>query len=175
VSKRRARSDAMMYSLSEFAFILLFLSLAAAVLLLGRYADAAARAVSLEQEVSVLEQEVAFLNEILSEKQYGVVPCWRRPEQSVPPVVGTVTIHGRDVFSVARAADGRTVEIASREDESADAIEGTLRSLFRQDLEYAGEMNCYLRVAVHNQTNSFTFYRNVADVVSGTGMVVVNE
>ena len=96
---RRVSATALHYSMAEFAYILLFLSIGALVLIFGRYQAA-------EDEIATLKAEVNFLNEILAEKENAVVPCWQRPDATIPEIVGTITIHSRTRYSLERTADG---------------------------------------------------------------------
>lgn len=174
------RSDAMLYSLSEFAYILLFLSMGAAVLLYGRSVRAereaeelTVRVAELQGEVEELTTEVNFLNELLAEKRYGVVPCWKRPEGVVPPVAGTVTINFSDEFVLKRNSSGRAVTVRPSYDERKQVLEVALSRLFASDLAYAESKNCYLRVTIENNTGSFHIYSDVLDVLGSLGFVVV--
>jgi len=166
--KRRSRSEAMLFSITEFAFVLVFVSIAALGLLYAGYEASRGQARRLRQHVDTLETEVVFLQELLDEKQYGVVPCWRRPEQAVPPLIGSVRIAGPDSYALEHRAG--TV----RESEPARLIPD-IQALFAPDIRYAAGANCYLRIAVSNETNSFAYYRKVSDELRQNGLVVVNE
>ena len=181
---RYGRTDAMMYSLSEFAFILAFLCIGLGALVYGRYRASEEIAERQRAEIEVLTAEVAFLNEILEEKQYGNVPCWRRPDATIPFVVGRLTIHDSGTMSAVRAAltpsgaaggaatdheitlGGRTLD---------EALRPAVVDLFRSELAYAGDHNCYLRLEVANETDEFSIYRDVAAIVTRIGMVAVHE
>ncbi len=180
----RSRSQVMLYSLSEFAFILLFLSVGAGALLYARWSAAEQQAAEFHSQIAALSEEVDFLNEILAEKRYGVVPCWRRPDSAIPTLVGTVTIHGSGAFSVQRTHDQQTLDIGPAEQQTGDGASGdgepllirqAVRGLFTAELDYAAAKNCYLRLVIDNQTDSYAHYRGLASLVSGTHMVVVNE
>ncbi|TVR51260.1 MAG: hypothetical protein EA426_20130 [Spirochaetaceae bacterium] len=175
--RRRGRSDAMMYSISEFAFILAFLCIGIGALLYGRLRAAERIAESHEKEIEFLTAEVKFLNELLEEKQYGNVPCWRRPDGTIPFVVGRLTIHAGDSISLASARTGTPTRRVSNL--GADVLERNLRpavaDLFQSELSYAGEYNCYLRIEVANETDNFPIYRDVAAIVTRIGMVAVHE
>jgi hypothetical protein len=203
--RRERASGALFHSLSEFAYIMLFLTLGAAVFLYAESRAARARAAEYAAENERLTEEVQFLTEMLEEKRHGVVPCWRRPEGVIPKVVGRIVIHGEASFTVERTADGRSVRVprdrarsergpgAERDDAGAagaaagtsgpdeepgtpmERLDGAMRSLFAEDLRYAGGKNCYLRVAIENETNDYALYDEVASVVTGAGMVVARD
>ena len=172
---RYGRTDAMMYSLSEFAFILAFLCIGLGALVYGRYRASEQVAERQRVEIDVLTAEVVFLNELLEEKQYGNVPCWRRPDATIPFVVGRLTIHDAESISAARAAEAavRTVTLGGRTLE--EALRPAVVDLFRSEIAYAGDHNCYLRLEVANETDEFPIYRDVAAVVTRIGMVAVHE
>lgn len=86
MSGYRGGSDAVVQSLSEIAFILFFLAIGAALLLYGKYETTRDALLETEVQRDSLEEEVAFLQEILEEKRHGVVPCWRRPEGTNRPI-----------------------------------------------------------------------------------------
>ena len=173
--RSHARSDAMMYSISEFAFILAFLCIGLGALVYGRYRAVEQIAEKQRVEIDVLTAEVVFLNELLEEKQYGNVPCWRRPDATIPFVVGRLTIHDAESISAARAAEAavRTVTLGGRTLE--EALRPAVVDLFRSEIAYAGDHNCYLRLEVANETDNFPIYREVAAVVTRIGMVAVHE
>ena len=202
---KRNRPEAMHYSIAELGFVLFFLAAAAAVLIYSRALEHEAQAAELakqneliKEEVDRLTAEVDFLNEMLAEKKHGVVPCWRRPDGEIPRLVGTVTIHHRHAITLEHHT-AQPVETAERDtpennpvnnpkngDQLSRLLEfnftedgGPLREavseMFQQELAYAREKNCYLRIAVKNETNSFSFYRSVSDILVGMGIVVVSR
>jgi|GEM_PF-2642283 len=123
--RTRRNSDAFLFSLSEFAFILLFVLIAFGVVLFTLYAEALTELSAYEQKVEELNAEVAFLSERLAELEGGVVPCWRRPDQTIPRSVGRITIHTERRFSIdppAGTADaGSTSGAAAADSEGAGA------------------------------------------------------
>lgn len=179
----------MHFSLSEFAFVLLFLSMGTAAVLLriseeaqqeaDRYAREArtlrAGIAVLHEDIQTLELEVAFLNEMLAEYRHGVVPCWRRPDTIVPPVAGRIVIHHRDRYSIRRTGAAEAVVLDTEPSTMATDLEEVIRTDFADQMQYAAENRCYVRIGVKNETNSFRFYQDVVDVVRRTAMVVVNE
>jgi len=173
--KGRKPSSALFYSLAEFSWILLFLSIGAAALLFAEYRQASERIVFMKAEIEELTREVDFLNQQLAEKKYGVVPCWRRPEGLVPEIVGTLSIHTYFNQSVTRTADGKTIELQLRSGHRREQIADALKKLFAHEIEYAGCRNCYLRMRIINATNSFALYTEAADAAEAAGIVVVHE
>ena len=183
--RRQRGSGALFHSLSEFAYIMLFLSLGAAAALFAQNRALEARAEEYAVENERLTAEVAFLTEILEEKRHGVVPCWRRPEEAVPKVVATIVIHDEAEFSVTRTASGQSVQIGAGKAAAAavetpaggprERLDASVRSLLAEDLRYAGARTCYLRVAIENETNDYALYEEVAEVVTGAGMVVARD
>lgn len=164
----KARSEAMLFSLTEFAFVLTFLCIAALGVVYAGYELSRAHALQLQEQLVTLETEVVFLQELLDEKQYGVVPCWRRPEQAVPPLIGSVQISGRESYEVQHRAGDLSHSTPQQ-------LTQDVQRLFASDIRYAAEANCYLRIAVQNKTNSFSYYRQAADELRRSGLVVVNE
>lgn len=174
--RRPSGSEALFHSLSEFAYILLFLALGALAVLYVQATAAEARAQAYAEENERLAEEVAFLEEILEEKRHGVVPCWRRPEEEVPKVAGRIVIHDETSFTVLRGTEGRSVEVEASEAQKAKSeLDEAMRKVLHEELTYAGEKNCYLRVEIENETNDFQLYDEVASIVTGAGMVVARE
>ncbi len=165
---RRRASDALHYSLAELAYVLLFLSLGVAALLQVRNAAAAAQLVE-------YEAEIAFLNELLEETRYGVVPCWRRPEAAVDPVVARVVIHSTGRFTALRTADGDEQTVRAADGAIPAVLAPLLRDLLATEMAYAGERSCYLRMEIENETDGYPVFREVASVAASLGIVVVNE
>jgi hypothetical protein len=56
-----------------------------------------------------------------------------------------------------------------------ERLDAELRSLLSEELRYAGEKSCYLRVAVENETNDYALYERVAAVITDAGMVVARD
>lgn len=182
----KPRPDAMLFSLSELAFVLFLLAITAAAMIFQSHEDTRAEAVRLEEErdvlrkereyletsVVALEQEVGFLNEVLDEYRYGVVPCWRRPDGTIPPLVGVVTIHTRSRYEITRERSGDTLILTEAPVAMEEYLEESLRTLFQEEFTYAAANRCYLRISVLNETNSFPLYENVVSVVSRRNMVV---
>lgn len=200
--RTRRNSDAFLFSLSEFAFILLFVLIAFGVVLFTLYAEALTELSAYEQKVEELNAEVAFLSERLAELEGGVVPCWRRPDQTIPRSVGRITIHTERRFSIDPAAgsadaggSGSSARSALGDDAGAESAAGEaapleleleledheeldepmraeLRSLLDAELSYAAEHNCYLRLEVENETDEFSVYRSLVETVRRLGIVV---
>jgi hypothetical protein len=129
--------------------------------------------VVLEADKIRLAEEVNFLNELLAEKENGVVPCWRRPEGVVPPLVGTITIEGRDDILAIRESDGAARSLVLPESGREEVIARMLAELFSEELRFSREKNCYLRLKIVNETNSFKFYQEVSNGAARAGIVVV--
>ena len=165
--RRRAGSEAMLFSLSEFAFLFFFLAVAGVTVLYGRQQELDRVIRRQDERIRVLDEEVVFLNELLEEVRYGVVPCWRRPERAVPPVVGVLTLRGEAAFDLAYPGSG-----VLRSEETLEARH--LGVVFAWEFAYARDNNCYLRLEVRNETDSFELYREAAATIRSTGMVVVN-
>ena len=176
-------SDAMALTLSEIAFLLLSVSLVAAVMLAAalersQAAREAARAEALRLEAALAEREaeVAELNAQLEELLGGVVACYRRPGSAVPPLVATLTIAGRDEIRIDThgAADPhRTLELRTAPDTMQSDAQAALRSALATGLRAAAAESCYLRIAVRNETGSYSFYQHVEGAARDLGMVVV--
>jgi hypothetical protein len=167
IRSRRKGSDIIYYSFSEFAFLLLFLSIGAGAAVTVSYLEA--RKVIEEQA-----REITVLNELLADKRYGVVPCWKRPEGAVPEVAGTVTIHSGSRLTV-RHHSGQQAELVFRYGTLKEQLIPAVGRLFKGEQVYAAEKNCYLRFTVVNETNSYELYHTVSRSLSEIGMVVVDE
>ncbi|WP_319561456.1 hypothetical protein [Marispirochaeta sp.] len=168
-------SDAMHYSLAEFAYILFFLSVWAALLLYGRYQAVTVQYQSAREEISRLTEEVNYLNEVLAEKENAVVPCWRRPDKTIPEVAGVITIHSSTIYTLTRIP-GKDRDAFAAPLETRDMILKTrTEAFFREEITYAREKNCYIRVRIENNTNDFSVYKGMAQILAGLGIVVVNE
>ncbi len=173
--RRRGSSPVLSYSLSEFAFILLFLSMGSLAVLFTSYLGKVVELEAVTGENINLKEEVKFLNEILAEKENAIVPCWRRPEGLIPPLVGRIIIHSQGEVSVIRNRDEYREEILSGPDDIGFDTNEVLKILFREDRNYAKEKNCYIRIGMENRTNDFAVYHDLVKVLGYLGMVLVNE
>lgn len=181
----RGGSDTMAVTLSEVAFLLLSVTLVAAILLAAALehsqtaaASARMRAESLQVKVESLEHEVDELNEALEQLLGGVVACWRRPGTSIPPIVATITIGGSFSLSIHRAqGTSPTVPsfVETTPEQMREDLAAELRRYLKPELSVASQESCYLRVAVRNQTGSYRLYKIVEEAVRDLGMVVVPE
>lgn len=156
------RTDTMAMTLSEIAFLLLAVSLTAAVLLSAalqksRIAEAAAvsEAESLRREVASLEQDVDELNSALERLLGGVVACWRRPGSTVPPIVAVLTIEGS--FSLrldqddSSAGSGSSMMVPTTPETLVDDLRSALSLYLADELRAASRDSCYLRIAVRSR------------------------
>jgi len=167
--RRRANStDIMSYSFSELTFVLLIVAIGFAAVLYGYYNRSV-------QEISILKEEVNFLNEILAEKENAIVPCWRRPEGIIPELVGTITIHSNTRYSISHSSSGRSESFEVSRDERDQYITKRLLNLFKEERAYAKEKNCYIRMKIINETNDFSIYKGLGLVLRTLGVVLVNE
>lgn len=171
--RRRNSSEAFLFSLSEFAFILLFVLIGLSMLLFVSYTEAQQQVAEQEQHIEELNEEVVFLQDRLEELEGGVVPCWRRPDGTIPRTVGLISIHDENEFSVMDAEGREQAAIELDEEQSLDSeMRPELREIWAEERQYAQENRCYLRVDVENETEGFSVYREVLDVVRSLGIVV---
>ncbi|ORC37392.1 hypothetical protein B4O97_04160 [Marispirochaeta aestuarii] len=168
-------SDAMHYSLAEFAYILFFLSVWAALLVYGRYQAVAVQYQNAREEISLLTEEVNYLNEVLAEKENAVVPCWRRPDKAIPEVAGVIAIHSSTIYTLTRNPGDDRDAFAAPPETRDTILKTRTAAFFKEELAYAREKNCYIRVRIENHTNDFSLYKGMAQVLAGLGIVVVNE
>lgn len=167
----------MLFSLSELAFVLLLLAVIAGVIVYSQWRAAATEASELAERTEALEAEVTFLQDQIEELAMGNVPCWRRPDGTIPFFIGTLTVPDEQTVLVLRAGDedADAILVESEDGDIAEALDPVIRQTFASDLRYAAENRCYLRIAVRNLTDSFAPYRRVVDVVNRTRIVPVGE
>lgn len=167
---RRCASAAVAFSLSELAFLLLFIAAGAAVLL---YAELSSRL----DEIRALEDEVAHLEEVLAEKENSIVPCWKRPGSPIPEIAGVLTVSGRTDYVLTHYNSGalRIEGLTGNPETDNPLIERQLAGIFGFDIAYANARNCYVRVRIENETNDFSLYKAAAENFKRVGLVVVNE
>ncbi|MFP4384068.1 MAG: hypothetical protein ACLFSE_08460 [Spirochaetia bacterium] len=167
IRRKRKGSDIIYYTFSEFAFLLLFLSLGAGAAVTVSYLDA-------KQIIEDKTREIEVLNELLADKRYGVVPCWKRPEGAVPEITGTVTIHGGTLLTVLHHA-GKSSQVTFQPGNLKEKLIATVSGMFREEQAFAEKKSCYLRFTVINETNSYELYHAVSRCLSDIGMVIVDE
>ncbi len=168
-------STVLHYSLAEFAYILLFLSIGVLALVYVRYTTAREENAELQSTVTELEDEVAFLNEILAEKENAIVPCWRRPDGVIPELVGTVTIRSPGMLELEHAESGELRRLETPPEERGEILTAELLRLFQDERVYAEVKNCYIRMRIVNETNDFSLFKEAAEVLKRIGVVLVNE
>ncbi|MFP4491904.1 MAG: hypothetical protein ACLFNZ_10540 [Spirochaetaceae bacterium] len=173
--KPRRNSTALMFSLSEFSFLLLFIAIGFSGFLYVQYKEAREKNAFLYSEIRTLTREVHFLNEMLEEKKHAVLPCWRRPEGVIPPLVGTITIHSRNFLTIDRTACDTSYTIEGDRTTLPSRVSILLDRLFDGDMCYADDKSCYLRMNIINQTNNFELYRTIVEIVKKNNIVVVQE
>lgn len=167
----------MLFSLSELAFVLLLLAVVAGVLLFGQWRAAEAHVAELAERKEALEAEVTFLQDELEELAMGNIPCWRRPDATIPFFIGTLSVGDGHSVGVLRPDEQETDAriVNGDEHELETDLEAAIRQEFSPELRYAAENRCYLRIAVRNETEAFAPYRRVVEVVNRTGIVPVGE
>ncbi len=155
------------YSLSEFAYLLLFISIGTGVALTTAYLNS-------QMVINEKEKEIQILNELLADKKYGVVPCWKRPEEKVPEIAGTLTIHNKRKMTLTHHS-GISEEILLSGESVEEPLAASVSRLFYEDHKYSLEKNCYLRFSIINETNSYALFQKVSSGLAALGMVVVDE
>lgn len=169
----------MVQSLSELAFLLFFLAVAVVVLLYSESRTVRAELAASEAARATLEEEVAFLQKILEEKEHGVVPCWRRPEGAIPRVAGGIVVHAAGEYELWNGTSGERRQVntqtKSEEEQTEGYLTDALARLFGEERAYAGEQNCYLRLTVENRTGDYAPYEVATAAITDLGMVVAHE
>jgi hypothetical protein len=118
--------------------------------------------------------EYIRIKAILDEKEKGVVPCWKREDSPVPEVAGVIVINSDGVYTISHYSKGvKTVEAEKPEEIYLSAYE-IISRLFKNDMEYAADKNCYIRMQIINKTNGFEEYRKFASVLKDLGIVLIN-
>lgn len=197
--RRGRESDIMGIAFAEIAYLLLFLSVGAAI---DRYVAAAelqrqneALSVSnnqlriavadLESEVYQLGQHVAELesdNERLTAeldaKRNAVVACYQRTGVTMEPIVAEVKIRNRfvfEVFSHYPSPDTRTERVFTPDDSEirATRLTAAIAPLIAVPQSVAARNNCYLRVRVLNDTDSDRLRLEANEVLEKLPHVVV--
>jgi hypothetical protein len=180
------RSDSILYSLSEFAFILAFVFIAASAILarnlivsLGeqkilseRLAQSTVRIGQLNDRIDVLEKQKYELEKRIYELENGNVPCWKRPGGTIPEVAGRIIILDSTSFMIWHYESGNTLVQAISRNARSDVLRENLGRLFSSSLVYADVMNCYIRVEIENRTMSYPLYEELEAIVTSMGMVI---
>ena len=188
--RRKSSSTAMIYSLTEFSYLLLFIFIGASVIIGGEYLktkdlnnDLLVQIDELETEAANMKEEIQFLEDTLKELENGVVPCWKRPDSPVPEIAGTIIIRNFIEYSIVhhtgskRDISALEEDIApeTREEAKYNNLKKVLTQVFKDDMAYAASKNCYIRVKIENHTSSYALYRKYADVLKAMRIVLVNE
>lgn len=165
---KRNKQTASLYSLTEFAYLLLFVFIGAAVIMFVQIRQD-------RQTIAGLKQETEFLQKMLDEKKDGAVPCWKRPDSPVPEIAGTVVIHSTFLYTVQHHKKGEREVMITDSGKAEEQLKEVLRQVFWEDTAYAGKKKCYVRVKIVNETNDYSLYKNLASVFKSLGIVVVNS
>ncbi len=188
--RRKSSSTAMIYSLTEFSYLLLFIFIGASVIIGGEYLKIKElntgfiiRIDELETESANMKEEIQFLEDTLKELENGVVPCWKRPDSPVPEIAGTIIIRNFARYTIVHHS-GSKRDISALEDETPtenreeakyNYLKKVLAEIFKDDMAYATSKNCYIRVKIENHTSSYALYRKYAAVLKTLRIVLVNE
>jgi|GEM_PF-7128238 len=182
MNRRKGSQSAVWVSMSEFAYVLVFLSLGGAAILYVALVDTQVRLRMSEEQmeqanerIAKLTMEVEFLQEILREKENAVVPCWRRPDAFVPEVVAIVTITGAGTATIEVAGRANTITVFGKPEVFSKQLRDAVATSMQAYLEYAGVRDCYLRVRVNNETESFAVYEEVVAVLTDLNLVIAND
>ena len=188
--RRKSNSTAMIYSLTEFSYLLLFIFIGASVIIGGEYlkiqelnTQYIVKIDELETEAAGMKKEIQFLEDTLKELENGVVPCWKRPDSPVPEIAGTIIIRNFARYTIVHHS-GSKRDISALDDETPSEnreetkyiyLKKVLTEMFKEDMAYAASKNCYIRVKIENHTSSYALYRKYADVLKEMKIVLVNE
>ena len=188
--RRKSSSTAMIYSLTEFSYLLLFIFIGASVIIGGEYLktkklndELLVRIDELETEATSMKEEIKFLEDTLKELENGVVPCWKRPDSPVPEIAGTIIIRNFVEYTIVHHSGGKRdisaleeeTSTENREEAKYNNLKKVLTQVFKDDMAYAASKNCYIRVKIENHTSSYSLYRKYADVLKAMRIVLVNE
>jgi hypothetical protein len=188
--RRKSSSTAMIYSLTEFSYLLLFIFIGASAIIGGEFFKAKelndkllVQIDDLETEAAGMKEEIQFLEDTLKELENGVVPCWKRPDSPVPEIAGTIIIRNFIEYSIVHhTGSKRDISVLDYETPSENREEAkyiylkkVLTEIFKDDMAYAASKNCYIRVKIENHTSSYALYRKYADALKAMKIVLVNE
>jgi hypothetical protein len=172
----RGASASMMHSLSEFAFLLAFVFLTASALLASGFLDLQAEREALALELEGARGQIAELNAELAylrEKQDAPLPCWQRPDGTIPEVAGILTIRSSRDFEFWHYDTGSLMLMELPFETRNERLAAALQDLFAPSLAYAAERQCYLRVRIINETRRFDLYDELAAMAAGLGLVII--
>ncbi len=188
--RRKSSSTAMIYSLTEFSYLLLFIFIGASVIIGGEYLktkdlnnDLLVQIDELETEAANMKEEILFLENTLKELENGVVPCWKRPDSPVPEIAGTIIIQNYVEYTIVHHTGSKRdssvldedITEENREEAKYNYLKRVLAEIFKDDMAYAASKNCYIRVKIENHTSSYDLYRKYAAVLKTLRIVLVNE
>ena len=157
------------FSLSEISFILLFISIAASVLLFGQW-------IKSTKEIENLEKEIVYLQTIIAEKRDAVTPCWKRPDSIIPPIAIEIIIENATSIKIIHYKYGEILldNLSSNPEKDHRKIVKNLNQILSEDLEYANKRRCYIRGKIKNNTNNFNLYKRIADCYLVAEVVLIN-
>lgn len=180
------QSPSLVNSLSEIAFLLAFIFIASSGVLgvflqrLGAKHDVLKAAhkevveenLLLEEESFSLRESVASLEAELEKIRNANLPCWRRPDGTIPAIAGRIHIYSTFEFEVWHFQNGsQRFEVLPGESE-VETLREVLNRMFVETYAYARQNNCYLRIEIVNHTFSYDIYATVEDLVTAMGLVI---
>jgi len=162
--RKTGKDTAFHYSLAEFAYILFFLCIAVLAYTGHRYA--------LERQERVrLAAEVIRLTEVIARLENGNVPCFKKEDSPIPEFIAVITIKSRTRLTIA-CADGRVEAVGAPLEDLPRIMEKKVAQLFARETAYRDQYGCYLRVQIVNETNDYSLYKNLSDIMRTLGIIV---
>ncbi|MBF9018477.1 MULTISPECIES: hypothetical protein [unclassified Oceanispirochaeta] len=178
---RSRGGSALYFSLAEFVWILFFLAAGALTLGYKEYKSMESEHSALKENHASLSANYLIVKARLDELENGVVPCWKRPDSPIPPVIGEIIIESPRLIRISSyKGKDQSLVISSGESEGSqqaafNTLRQMLRSRYKEEFDTAGDENCYLRMRILNQTERYSLYQQSAAVLKSLGIVVVQE
>lgn len=176
-SSRRKSNISIYYSMAEFVYVLLFVSIGIAAFLYmenGKYHE---EIESLKIERSQLVQTVQHLQEELEklrEKEKAQLSCDAVEGSGINNIIAVVTIKSNTSFEImkTRNSEKRSVENVPEELTLA-VLRNSIEELFSDTISFSRVNQCFLRAQLLNETNDYSLYLKYKRILQESGIAVI--
>ena len=177
-SHKRRPGASMYYSLAEYAYVILFLTIGISAFLHAENNRQREENEELERRLAqqhLTIQELQFELEKLREKEKAQLPCDAIEGPEIGNIVGVLTIKSTAAFEIVSVESSETRSIENiREALALAVLRDTVNEMFGELMSFADTNECFLRIRLLNETNDHSLYLKYKSALGVSGMVIVD-
>jgi hypothetical protein len=189
LSRKRKESQSIYYSMTEFAYILLFLAIGISTILFFRYKNLVIELDQVQKEKEALEHDnEKLLKELkdLLKKKDAYPACSKIPDSQIPNTIARVVVDNETTYAIYNyvksdlSHEKTTIYRSLQNKKYIDKtqifqkFETDIKNLFKEERQYARKNECYLLVDFENNTNDYSLFKIYKDILNENSIYISN-